>query len=206
MRNLGTGIVWLNDGKLRRRDGHFDEFEAWSDGILAEENKVLHKMDRRIASETKWSREGISARRKRNQGRLRELANLRPNETRLEVAETRPMKMQTGSADGGGQLVLEAIDLSASVPTAKADPTKPTLNKTRTAAHLVATFQPIGPARSDRIGIVGPNGIGKSTPVSLLLNITKPDSGRVRHGFGLIPAYFDQRREALEKISRRGPY
>ena len=82
LRNLGTGIIWLHDGKLRRRDGHFDEFESWSDGILTEEALVLHKMDRRIASETKWSREGISARRKRNQGRLRELKNLRAERTK----------------------------------------------------------------------------------------------------------------------------
>ena len=82
LRNLGTGIIWLHDGKLRRRDGHFDEFESWSDGILTEEALMLHKMDRRIARETKWSREGISARRKRNQGRLRELKNLRAQRTK----------------------------------------------------------------------------------------------------------------------------
>ena len=55
LRNLGTGIVWLHGGKLRRRDGHFDEFETWSDGILADEAVTLHKLDRRIAAEVKWS-------------------------------------------------------------------------------------------------------------------------------------------------------
>ena len=77
LRNLGTGIVWLHNGKLRRREGDFGQFDDWSERILAEEAVVLHKMDRRIAAETKWSREGISARRKRNQGRLRELEALR---------------------------------------------------------------------------------------------------------------------------------
>ena len=61
LRNIGTGIIWLHDGKLRRRDGHFDEFDSWSDSILTEEALARHKIDRRIASETKWSREGISA-------------------------------------------------------------------------------------------------------------------------------------------------
>jgi hypothetical protein len=116
LRNLGTGIIWLHNSKLRRRDGHFDEFEAWSDGILADEAVALHKMDRRIASETKWSREGISARRKRNQGRLRELAGMRAERAKAGGLVQRTMRMETGPADGGGQLVLEAIDLCVSVP------------------------------------------------------------------------------------------
>ena len=124
LRNLGTGIIWLHDGKLRRRDGHFDEFESWSDGILTEEAVLLHKMDRRIARETKWSREGISARRKRNQGRLRELKNLRAERTKAGGINQRTMRMETGPADGGGRLVLEAINLCASVPTTHPNPAK----------------------------------------------------------------------------------
>ncbi|MGB1962142.1 MAG: ATP-binding cassette domain-containing protein, partial [Candidatus Puniceispirillaceae bacterium] len=116
LRNLGTGIIWLHQGRLRRRDGHFSEFDDWSEGILAEEAVVLHKMDRRIASETKWSREGISARRKRNQGRLRELATLRSERAKSGGITQRAMRMETGPAEGGGQMVLEGIDLSASVP------------------------------------------------------------------------------------------
>ncbi|WP_443646374.1 ABC-F family ATP-binding cassette domain-containing protein [Candidatus Ponderosibacter sp. Uisw_141_02] len=199
LRNLGTGIIWLHGSKLRRRDGHFDEFEAWSDGILADEAVVLHKMDRRIASETKWSREGISARRKRNQGRLRELACMRAERAKAGGLTQRSMRMETGPADGGGQLVLEAIDLCASVPI-----TQHSANKDETSTipeqrrQLLQHFNLLV-RRTDRIGIVGPNGVGKSTLVRLLLDITKPDSGRVRQGFGLIPAYFDQRREALDR-------
>ena len=199
LRNLGTGIIWLHNSKLRRRDGHFDEFEAWSDGILADEAVVLHKMDRRIASETKWSREGISARRKRNQGRLRELAGMRAERAKAGGLVQRTMRMETGPADGGGQLVLEAIDLCASVPItqhgAKDDDTSTALEQRR---QLLQHFNLLV-RRTDRIGIVGPNGVGKSTLVRLLLDIAKPDSGRVRQGFGLIPAYFDQRREALDR-------
>ena len=199
LRNLGTGIIWLHGSKLRRRDGHFDEFEAWSDGILADEAVVLHKMDRRIASETKWSREGISARRKRNQGRLRELAGMRAERAKAGGLTQRSMRMETGPADGGGQLVLEAIDLCASVPitqhSANEDETSTAPEQRR---QLLQHFNLLV-RRTDRIGIVGPNGVGKSTLVRLLLDITKPDSGRVRQGFGLIPAYFDQRREALDR-------
>ncbi len=190
LRNLGTGIIWLHNGKLRRRDGHFDEFESWSDGILAEEAVTRHKMDRRIASETKWSREGISARRKRNQGRLRELAALRVERQKAGGLTQRAMRMETGHAEGGGQMVIEAISLCATVPSGSrnADPRRQLIS------HLNLLIR-----RKDRIGIVGPNGAGKSTLVQLLLGLVEPDSGRVRQGFGLEPAYFDQRRESLDR-------
>jgi len=186
LRNLGTGIIWIHGGKLRRRDGHFDEFESWSDAILADEAVTLHKLDRHIAAETKWSREGISARRKRNQGRLRDLDRLRSERGKAGSITQRNMRMETGPADGGGQMVLEAFDLCASVPVG--DEMRPLLT------HFNLLIR-----RGDRIGIVGPNGIGKSTLVRLLLGLTTPDSGRVRPGFGLNPAYFDQRREALDR-------
>ncbi len=204
LRNLGTGIIWLHDGKLRRRDGHFDEFESWSDGILTEEVLTLHKMDRRIASETKWSREGISARRKRNQGRLRELRNLRAKRAKAGSINQRAMRMETGPADGGGQLVLEAINLCASVPASHPNPAKSDTEHDHKQRRTLLQHFNLLVRRSDRIGIVGPNGIGKSTLVRLLLDIVKPDSGRVRHGFNLIPAYFDQRREALDQ--NRSPW
>jgi len=186
LRNLGTGMIWLHAGKLRRRDGHFDEFESWSDGILADEAVTLHKLDRHIAAETKWSREGISARRKRNQGRLRDLDKLRAERRAAGGITQRNMRMETGPADGGGQLVLEAIDLSASVPDG-------------TETRVLLKHFNLRIRRGDRIGIVGPNGVGKSTLVRLLLELTTPDSGRVKQGFGLNPAYFDQRREALDR-------
>jgi ATP-binding cassette subfamily F protein uup len=198
LRNLGTGIIWLHQSKLRRRDGHFSEFDDWSEGILAEEAVLLHKMDRRIVSETKWSREGISARRKRNQGRLRELATLRTERAISGGITQRSMRMETGPADGGGQLVLEAIDISASVPAGAADikvSGDPALRR-QLITHLNLLIR-----RSDRIGIVGPNGIGKSTLVRILLGLLPPDSGRVREGFGLKHAYFDQRREALDRTA-----
>ena len=198
LRNLGTGIIWLHQGRLRRRDGHFSEFDDWSEGILAEEAVVLHKMDRRIASETKWSREGISARRKRNQGRLRELATLRSERAKSGGITQRAMRMETGPAESGGQMVLEGIDLSASVP---ASTSRTAATDGETARRQLLTHFNLLVRRSDRIGIVGPNGIGKSTLVRILLGLQQPDSGRVREGFGLLHAYFDQRRETLDRTA-----
>ena len=195
LRNLGTGIVWLHNGRLRRREGDFGQFDDWSENILADEAVVLHKMDRKIASETKWSREGISARRKRNQGRLRDLEALRLERARTGGITQRAMKMETGPATGGGQLVLEAIDLSVSVPM------PPKEDEEEAARRQLLNHFNMLVRRSDRIGIVGPNGIGKSTLVKVLLGLDAPDGGRVRQGFGLLPAYFDQQRSALDRNS-----
>ncbi len=198
LRNLGTGIIWLHQGRLRRRDGHFSEFDDWSEGILAEESVLLHKMDRRIAKETKWSREGICARRKRNQGRLRDLAKLRHERAKSGGISQHTIRMETGPAEGGGKMVLEGIDLSASVP-ALTSKTTTTIGQA-TRRQLLSHFNLLV-RRSDRIGIVGPNGIGKSTLVRILLGLQQPDSGRVRKGFGLLHAYFDQRRETLDRTA-----
>ena len=183
LRNLGTGIIWLHNGRLRRRDSHFDGFEAWSDSILLEE-ALAHKMDRRIAS--RWAREGISARRKRNQGRLRELASLREKRAKTGGNSQRAMRTETGSADGGGKMVLEAIDLCSSVPITAQGSQTGSEQKPEKRRALLQHFNLLI-RRSDRIGIVGPNGVGKTTLVRLLLGIKKPDSGRVRQGFGLMP-------------------
>ena len=97
------------------------------------------------------------------------------------------MRMETGPADGGGRLVLEAINLCASVPATHPNPAKAGTKHEREKRRALLQDFNLLVRRSDRIGIVGPNGAGKSTLVRLLLNIVKPDSGRVRHGFGLMP-------------------
>ena len=188
LRALGSGIIWIHQGTLRRREGSFDQFEDWSEGILAEEAVRLHKLDRKIAEETRWSHQGISARRKRNQGRLRELQELRQIRARQGGQVIAQMSMNTGKAEGGGQIVLEARDLSVDIP-ARPEP-----------VNLVKHFNTII-RRGDRLGIVGPNGIGKSTLIRTLLGERSPDRGHVKTGFGLLSAYFDQNRERLNPDS-----
>ena len=187
LRALGNGIIWINQGTLRTRSGAFDQFEDWSEGIEQDEAVRLAKLDKRIAEETRWSRQGISARRKRNQGRLRELANLRIQRAREGGITARAMSITTGPAEGGGQVVLEAKDISVTVPTSSSE-------DRQLVSHFNARIR-----RGDRIGVLGPNGVGKSSLVRVLLKETEPQAGHVKTGFGLLPAYFDQSREALNQ-------
>jgi ATP-binding cassette subfamily F protein uup len=187
LRSLGNGIIWINQGKLRRREGAFDQFEDWSEGIMTEEAVRLRKLDKRIADETRWSHQGISARRKRNQGRMRELAEMRLQRARDGGNVSRQMAMTTGNAEGGGQVVLEARNITINVP---GTPTQGEPN------ILVSHFNAIV-KRGDRLGIVGPNGAGKSTLLRVMLGEMAPSAGHVKIGFGLLPAYFDQNRTQL---------
>ncbi len=196
LRRIGNGTLWIDGGKLRRRQGSFDGFDEWAEVINQEEAVRLHKMDRKIAEETRWSREGISARRKRNMGRMRELDVLRQERAVMAAPMGRAAKMETTSIEGGGQMVMEAIDLTVTVPATRPDVKDSSAPSSDERRILFNHFNGII-RKGDRVGIIGRNGIGKSTLVRALLGHIEPDSGRVREGFGLMSAYFDQQREAL---------
>lgn len=193
LRRIGNATLWIEGGVMRRRQGNFDGFDDWAEVIQQEEAVRLRKMDKLIAEETRWSHEGISARRKRNQGRMRELENLRIERARMAAPLGKSARMETTAVEGGGQMVLEAINLTVTVP-ARPAPGEPFNAEERRVLfnHFNGIIR-----KGDRIGIIGPNGIGKSTLVKALLGKIEPDSGRVREGFGLLPAYFDQQRQAL---------
>ncbi len=186
LRTLGNGILWLNQGTLRRRQGAFDEFEDWSEAILSEEAVRLHKLDKKIAEETRWSHQGISARRKRNQGRLRDLQALRMQRARQAPSQIKELTVKPVKAETGGQVVLEARDISLSVSAAD-------------QIRLLVQHFNLKIQRGDRLGLVGPNGVGKTTLVRALLGELAPDAGHVKAGYGLIPGYFDQNRALLNQ-------
>ncbi|XDZ66288.1 ABC-F family ATP-binding cassette domain-containing protein [Alphaproteobacteria bacterium LSUCC0684] len=196
LRRIGNGTLWIEHGVLRRRQGAFDGFYDWAEAIQAEEATRLYKMDRRIAAETRWSREGISARRKRNMGRMRELETLRMERARLAAPLGRNARMETTAVESGGQMVLEAIDLTVTVPASRPGQKPEAMAGDADRRVLLNHFNGLV-RKGDRIGIIGPNGIGKSTLVKALLGLINPDSGRVREGFGLMTSYFDQQRASL---------
>ena len=180
LQNLSNATVWLDRGVTRRLDRGFAEFESWRDQVLEEEERDRHKLDRLIANEEHWVRHGVSARRKRNMGRMGRLGDLRAQvrEARKSVGD-----VQISVADAGtsGKLVIEADHVS----------------KSYGERTIVADFS-TRILRGDRIGIVGPNGAGKTTLIGLLTGVLEPDMGTARIGANVQMASLDQRRFSLQ--------
>ena len=177
--NLTNDTIWVDRGKARRCSVGFGGFEAWRDKVWREEDEKMHKLKRKILSESRWAVEGISARRKRNQGRLRNLEKLIDQKT-SHIFREGTANMKFVSEKKSGQLVIDAKNLI-----------KNFANKS-----IINNFS-IQIKRGDRIGIVGPNGIGKTTLLKILLGEIQPDCGEVKLGSNLIIAKFDQMREQL---------
>ena len=177
--NLTNDTIWVDRGQARRCSIGFGGFEAWRDKIWHEEDEKIHKLNRKIRSESRWAVEGISARRKRNQGRLRNLEKLRA-ERQSYISRTGLAKMKLESRTKSGQLVLKADKVSKSFG----------------EKCIIRNFS-IQIRKGDRIGIVGPNGIGKSTLLKILLGEVTPDLGTAKLGSNLLVTKFDQMREQL---------
>ena len=182
LETLSEATVWLDRGVTRRLDKGFAHFEAWRDAALEEEELERHKLDRKIADEEHWLRYGVTARRKRNQGRLRALQAFRLN--RNEARANRPTGLATltpAEARTSGKLVIEAEGISKS------------FGDRPIVRDLTLRIE-----RGDRIALVGPNGIGKTTLINLLTGALPPDAGTVKLGANLEIATLDQRRESLD--------
>jgi ATP-binding cassette subfamily F protein uup len=180
LENLSRSTVWLADGRTRQLDRSFTGFEAWRDEILEQEEVARHKLDRKIASEMEWLHRGVTARRKRNQGRLRALYDLRA-QRRSAKMPTSMTTMEASSGEQSGQLVIEARKIAKSY------------GETPIVTEFSTRIQ-----RGDRIGIIGPNGAGKTTLLNLLTGFLTPDSGSVKLGANLQMVTLDQRRDSLD--------
>ncbi|SDY53983.1 ABC-F family ATP-binding cassette domain-containing protein [Citreimonas salinaria] len=177
---LTRATLWIDRGAVRRRESGFAGFEDWRDTIWEEEDTQRHKLDRKIKAEARWAVEGISARRKRNQGRLRALHAMRA-ERASQTARTGTAAMDLAAGPKSGKLVIEAEHIGHGFG-----------DKT-----IVQDFS-IRVARGDRIAFVGPNGVGKTTLIRILMGEITPDKGRVTLGTNLLPAVFDQARARLD--------
>ena len=180
LENLSRVTLWLDRGQTKRLDAGFARFEEWRDQMLKTEETELHKLDRRIASETQWLRKGVTARRKRNQGRLRALYDLRDKRQKHRRAEGN-IAMAASDAAASGKRVIEAKNIS----------------KAFGDLSVIQDFS-IRIQRGDRVGFVGPNGAGKTTLVNILTGNLKSDTGDVKEGANVEMLTIDQSRESLD--------
>ena len=177
---LTRATLWIDRGQVRRQERGFARFEEWRDKVWEEEDQQRHKMDRKIKAEARWAVEGISARRKRNMGRVRALQDLRAERAAMIRRQgTAAMALEDGPKSG--KKVIEAEGLT----------------KAYDGKAIVKGFD-LTVQRGDRVAFVGPNGVGKTTLIKMLLGEVEPDAGTVKHGTNLSVAVFDQARAQLD--------
>ncbi|MCA3978731.1 ABC transporter ATP-binding protein [Vibrio vulnificus] len=177
---MATRIVDLDRGKLASFPGDYDNYLIEKEEMLRVEEMQNAEFDKKLAQEEVWIRQGIKARRTRNEGRVRALKKLR-EERQSRVDVQGKAKIQIDDAARSGKIVFEAEKLQFSFDGKK----------------IVDDFS-FNIMRGDRIALIGPNGCGKSTVLKLLLDQLKPESGRLHCGTKLEVAYFDQYREILD--------
>ncbi|MBE3134278.1 MAG: ATP-binding cassette domain-containing protein [Acidobacteria bacterium] len=180
LQRLATRIVELDRGRLTSWPGNYTTFLEKKEAWLANEAVLQEKFDKKLAEEEIWVRQGIKARRTRNEGRVRALLAMRA-ERAARREQPGAVRMQVEVADPSGRLVFEATDVAKSFD----------------GSPVVAGFS-TRVMRGDRIGLIGPNGAGKTTLLRLLLGEIAPDAGEVRRGVNVQVAYYDQQREQLD--------
>jgi ATP-binding cassette subfamily F protein uup len=179
LNNLTRTTLWLDRGIVRRMDHGFEHFDAWADEIVKQEETESKKLDKLITKETTWSRQGISARRKRNQGRLRKLRDLRIKRSG-QVSSPGEAKISATSSGTPGKLVADIENATKSYD-----------NKVIFKSFSTRIL------RGDKIGVIGPNGAGKTTLVKVLLGEIPLDKGTIKLGTNIKPVFLDQTRSQL---------
>jgi ATP-binding cassette subfamily F protein uup len=180
LQRVATRIVEVDRGRLTSWPGDYETFLRRRDEWLANEALRQDKFDKRLEEEEAWLRQGVKARRTRNEGRVRALTSMR-EERAARREELGSVRLRIERAQASGQVVLEADDVS----------------KAFGSTHVVRGFS-ARIMRGDRVGLIGPNGAGKTTLLRLLLGEVTPTAGEVRRGANVEIAYYDQQREQLD--------
>ncbi len=182
--NVTNRVLWLERGVLRRADRGFGHYDEWVEQVLHDEARAAEKLDKQLADETRWLLRGVTARRKRNQGRLRKLETMREARAAL-IGGRGKAKIELKESELKTRQLIEAKEISLAYETAAG---------TRTIIDNFSTRI----LRGDRVGIVGPNGAGKTSLLRMLIGEQDPDGGRIRLAQNVRIAYFDQKRAQLD--------
>ncbi|KLI63369.1 ABC-F family ATP-binding cassette domain-containing protein [Aurantiacibacter marinus] len=181
LKRLTRATLWLDRGALLRKEVGFGGYEAWEAQVYAEEARAAHKMDAKLKIEAHWLERGVTARRKRNQGRLEKLWEMRAaRAAMITPGGTAKLKLSS-DADFKSKSVIVADEIS----------------KTYDGRQIIKPFS-LRIQRGDRIGIVGSNGAGKTTLLKMLTKEIEPDSGTVTHANTLSGVMIDQQRSLLD--------
>ena len=180
LKKLATRILDLERGSISSWPGDYDTYLRRKEELLAAENGQQARFDKKLAQEETWVRQGLKARRTRNEGRVRALVEMR-RQYQARRQQVGNVRMEITEAGLSGKLVAILKDVSYS------------FGDKRVIRNFSGTV-----LRGARIGIIGPNGVGKTTLLRLLLGELSPDKGRVRLGTNLEPVYFDQQRAQLD--------
>ncbi len=181
LRKLATRIIELDRGQLTSWPGNYEAYQRHKQQALESEAKEQNRFDKKLAQEEIWIRQGIKARRTRNEGRVRALEKMR-SERNQRRGLSGKVKMQAGLAERSGKLVIEAENVTYGE-----------------GEHTFVRNFSTTILRGDKVGIIGPNGIGKTTLLGILLERVKVQEGTIRNGTNLEFAYFDQLREHLDE-------
>lgn len=181
LETLSNAVVWIDLGRTLRMDKGFEHYDGWREEIVTQEATNRHKLDRKLVKETAWLRKGVTARRKRNMGRLRALMDLR-QQRREQRQRSGDVTITANEAESSGKRVIEAKGIS----------------KTYDGRAIVQPFS-TRILRGDRVGIIGPNGAGKTTLVRMLTGTLAPDAGDIKIGTSVEMASLDQGRVELSE-------
>ncbi len=176
---LTKSSLWLDRGMVRRAEIGFGGFEAWTEAVAAEEAKSADKLDNQLRAELHWLQRGVTARRKRNQGRLAKLGEMRA----LRKSMTGPQgvaKLAATTDDARTKVVIDAEHVTKAF-----------------GGRTIVRDLTLRVQRGDRIGVIGPNGAGKTTLLRLLTGELAPDSGRIRRAATIESILIDQKRARL---------
>lgn len=181
-KNISNKTWWIDRTRVQENNKGFGDFDRWSEYVWEQEEREKAWLDTRLRLEAEWLLRGVTARRKRNQGRLRRVYKMREERKQLKINARKSIEMSHFQTQGESQLIIEATGIT----------------KSFSDRPLLKSFD-LRLLRGDRIGIIGPNGAGKTTLIRMLVGDIAPDTGTIKRNADISVIYLDQMQNSLDE-------